>query len=58
MAFSLVERGERERPPPVGGFYWLTREARFEKREELGLAKCMDLASSPGFEVGKSLRLG
>jgi hypothetical protein len=54
----LVERGERERPPPVDGFYWLTREARFEKREEAGLAMCMDLASSPGWEVGSSLRLG
>lgn len=58
MAFSLVERGERERPPPDVGFYWLTREARFEKREELGLAKCMDLASSTGWEVGRSLRPG
>lgn len=53
-----MERGERERPPPVAGFYWLTREARFEKREEAGLAMCMDLASSPGWEVGSSLRLG
>ena len=58
MAFSLVERGERERPPPDAGFYWLTKEARFEKREELGLAKFMDFASSPGCEVGSSLRLG
>ena len=53
-----MERGERESPPPDAGFYWLTREARFEKREALGLAKCMDLASSPGCEVGSSLRLG
>ena len=53
-----MEMGERERPPPVAGFYWLTREARFEKREEAGLAMCMDLASSPGWEVGSSLRLG
>jgi len=58
MALSLVERGERERPPKGGGFFWLTCEARFEKREVLGLAKCMDLTSSAGWVVGRSLRLG